>query len=96
VKVYLEVNGERREAVVEPNPSDPHVVVAGACPACQASPFKVAGVPGSMTHDRDTCRAPASCTGCSAPAGQLVVVMDTLFGIEEDRAVLVDGRARVY
>ena len=38
----------------------------------------------------------AHCVGCGAHRGELRVDTGTLFGIEEDRAVLVNGRCRVY
>jgi hypothetical protein len=90
VKVHLELDGERREAAEQPVPDADHVVVAGACP------FKVGGVAGTMSHGHDTYRADAGCLSCLKVLGRLVVVVSTIFGVEEDRAVLVDGRARVY
>lgn len=96
MKVYLEIGGARRDTVEAPRADAGHVVVAGECPDCKASPFKVAGVAGSMTHDHDTYRADARCIACDKGFGKLVVEVSTIFGIEEDRAVLVHGRARVY
>jgi hypothetical protein len=72
------------------------VVIEGACPACKVSPFLVAGFAGTMTEGHDTYEARAGCVGRGAVLGKLVVHVSTLFGIEEDRRVLLDGRARVY
>lgn len=69
------------------------VVAEGACPQCKCSPYKIQG--GETTHDFDTYRARAWCVGCGARAGELRVTVSTLFGIDEDEAVL-HGRARVY
>lgn len=38
----------------------------------------------------------AECQRCGAVVGRMVVHLDTLWGFEEDAAVLVHGRARVY
>lgn len=73
-----------------------HVVVDGmACPACaNPAPLKVRGGGiESRDHDSETAIATALC--CGAPVGQLWVTFSTVFGIEEDRAVL-NGRPRVY
>lgn len=71
----------------------------GTCPGCRASPFGVRGagmcVEGPSGERRDTYAARASCTACGAPCGVLRAVVSTLFGIDEDNAVLC-GRPRVY
>lgn len=87
-------DGPRVEATLPHHDAD-HVIVPGACPACKASPFAVAGVAGSMVEGHDTMTSSAGCTSCKAVLGQLVVTVATLFGIHEDRAVL-QGRCRVY
>jgi len=46
-----------------------------------------------IKHDRYI--GTAQCTRCRRDVGQMTVKVDTLFGIEEDNAVL-NGRARVY
>lgn len=48
-----------------------------------------------MVRGHDTYTSNASCFDCDAPVGRLVVTVDTIFGIEEDEAVL-HGRPRVY
>jgi hypothetical protein len=63
------------------------------CPTC-ARDLRVRG---EMTgHDFDTYRSTAFCFDCGAQVGALVAKVSTIFGIEEDRAVLLHGRARVY
>ena len=72
-----------------------HCVVDGTCPHCNATPFKAAGVRGSRVRGFDTHTADAGCVGCKVVTGQLVITVNTLFGIEEDEQVL-RGRCRVY
>lgn len=81
---------------VRTEPGLAYAFVDVACPACGApAPFKVAG------HDRriashDTYAADARALCCNARVGTLKAKIETLFGLEEDAAVLVHGRARVY
>ena len=75
-----------------------YALARGACPLCEASEseaFKVQGVVGSMTRGHDRYVSDARCVACGAVVGKLVAVMNTLFGLEEDEAVL-HGRCRVY
>lgn len=71
-----------------------HVTIA-ACPGsgCKEVPAKVAGS-GISHHDHDTYHAPAR-TLCCGARGELRTTVSTIFGIEEDEAVL-GGRTRVY
>ena len=75
-----------------------YVLVQGdgvtACPSCHGSPFKVQGI-GDPARGHDTYSSRAACPGCHAVVGQIVVKMSTIFGCEEDEAVL-HGRPRVY
>lgn len=66
----------------------------GACPGCGVAPFYVAGC-GMHRHSRDTYRAGGRSVCCGESVGWIYAVVDTLFGTEEDQAVL-NGRARVY
>lgn len=66
-----------------------------ACPECKTNPARVSGRKGTMTHDHDTYKSEAGCYDCQAPMGTITVKVATLFGIEEDEAVLM-GRWRVY
>lgn len=79
---------------VEPSMSD-SALVTGSCPKCRATPFRVQGS-GRSIESHDTYRAAGYCATCRAAVGVIRAVMDTLFGLEEDEAVLVRGRARVY
>lgn len=49
---------------------------------------------GRIDNDRGVA-AQAICLKCKRPAGSITVEYDTIFGTEEDRAVL-QGRPRVY
>lgn len=67
------------------------------CPAPGGSddvPWKVAGASEHAIDDR-TIEAKGVCLGCRFGVGKLVVHVNTIFGLEEDRAVL-RGRPRVY
>ncbi len=70
-------------------------IVDGRCPSCETSPFHVQTEPLSI-HDRDTVRAGSWSVCCKEPVGYLYAKMNTLFGLEEDFAILKHGRARVY
>ena len=45
--------------------------------------------------EHDTVSGDAFCARCNEPAGRMVVKVQTIFGLEEDMAVL-NGRFRVY
>jgi hypothetical protein len=62
------------------------------CPACR-KPLRLAGR--NPVEGERTVESAAYCAACDAPLGRLVVELATLFGLEEDRAVL-NGRCRVY
>lgn len=73
-----------------------HVVIEGApCPHCGLSPWTARGK-GIAAHDYDTYYADAKTRCCGARVGQMRTKVSTLFGIEEDEAVLLRGRCRVY
>lgn len=67
----------------------------GACPGCNAVPFIIVGG-GMQNIDDRTVRANGRCQSCGDPVGYIFADLPTLFGVEEDEAVLVRGRARVY
>lgn len=74
----------------------PFAFVDAPCPKCGApAPFKIAGRERHI-HSRDTYAAKAQTLCCKAFVGTLYATVDTIFGLEEDEAVLVNGRARVY
>jgi len=70
-------------------------VADGECPGCGCSPFFVAGS-GAEQLDAGRTRANGRCLSCADPVGYIYAEPDTIFGAEEDRAVLSFGRARVY
>jgi hypothetical protein len=63
--------------------------------ACECGCVSVTGRDCRIVDDRYYV-SDAHCVGCGAHRGALRVDSGTLFGIEEDRAVLVNGRCRVY
>ena len=60
---------------------------------CKCGDNRVSG--SEMRRGHDEYVAVARCYGCKAFCGTLYAKVDTIFGIEEDDAVL-NGRARVY
>ena len=79
----------------QPYPESDHVVADGACPCCNAEPFKIGGSGMRESKDDRAWEADAGCLECRAHVGTLRVEMNTLFGVREDAAVL-SGRVRVY
>lgn len=73
----------------------PTATVAGACPVCQTEPFLISGC-GMRRGTMDEYHADAVSHCCTTEVGLIIAKMATLFGIEEDEAVLINGRARVY
>jgi hypothetical protein len=70
-----------------------HVILQGDCPNCKVPNTPIQG--GDVERGFNTYTAPAACATCRVLVGKLVVTVSTIFGIEEDEAVL-NGRARVY
>lgn len=94
MKVWLEiqrVSGIERRAI---KPDGPRGIAEGACPGCGAAPFIVQGH-GRHRHSRDTFRAAGTAKCCGDSVGYIYANVSTLFGLEEDEAVL-NGFARVY
>ena len=89
------VGGERREITTLPTKDSKLTVLEGACPKCKADPFEVvrAGSVGRAGHDVQACDI--ACRGCRATVGEMRERVSTIFGLEEDFAVL-HGRPRVY
>jgi hypothetical protein len=97
VKITVQIGGVRHPAA-PPFPEADHCAVNIACPACgAAAPLKVAGsgrfVDPDARHDTWAAEGYAQC--CRANVGLIRMQVSTLFGIEEDEAVL-RGRVRVY
>lgn len=97
MKAWLEIQRttgiDRRD--VHPLTENPAIGVAdGACPGCGSTPFLVQG--GNLRiDDRETYKADGRSRCCGDLVGYLFCATDTVFGLEEDRAVL-QARARVY
>jgi hypothetical protein len=75
-----------------PYPGATYVEIDYPCSGCGSKAI-AGGAPSIESHD--TYRAQAACVGCKAACGVLRVQLSTLFGLEEDEAVL-HGRPRVY
>lgn len=72
-------------------------VADGACPGCGVTPFVIVTHPGEP-FGHGALRAGARCRACGEAVGWFYTneQAPTLFGAEEDRAVLEFARARVY
>lgn len=94
MKITVDIDGTPRAARLPFNEAD-HVIVSGvACPHCKRDPV-IAGGSGITHHDHDTYHAQARCLSCGGKLGEMRTKVSTIFGIDEDEAVL-NGRARVY
>lgn len=93
IAIHIEGETEPREASL-PDRSSSFVVASGACPLCRHAPLHASGS-GEQVTGHDTITSACVCRTCDKRIGSIVVTMDSLFGIEEDRRVL-NGRCRVY
>lgn len=96
--VWLEI--QRANGTVDKRAIDPqgHVGIAsGACPGCGANPFCVVGG-NKRIHNPNMLKADGRCKKCGDAVGYVFARVDTIFGLEEDRAVLDGnfGRCRGY
>lgn len=94
MKITLHMGGARIPARLD-GPEDRHVVVPEfTCPLCGERTARVHGNGGHIAG-HDEYQATAHCSICLGQIGELRVKVETIFGLEEDHAVL-NGRARVY
>lgn len=93
MKIHLRTKDDQTIPCTLPYEGCTHVVLNGLCPACKEQGVKLQG--GETTRSWDTYSAPARCLSCGKIAGELVVTVSTIFGLEEDEAVL-HGQPRVY
>ena len=94
MKIWIEIQrstGINRRVV---KPDGTRGIASGACPGCGVAPFLVQGH-GARRHTRDTYRAGGRAMCCGDAVGYIYAKADTIFGLEEDEAVL-SGRVRVY
>jgi hypothetical protein len=69
--------------------------ITSPCPHCGDAPCSVVGGGRSISDCDRYYLAAGRCLDCGGSLGEIRVYMETLFGLEEDEAVL-HGRARVY
>lgn len=94
MKFWLEIqrtSGIDRRSIT---PSDHFGTVEGACPNCGADLFRVQGVASRL--DSQTMRSGGVALCCGDHVGWIFAERETIFGAEEDRAVLEFARCRVY
>lgn len=86
-------DSEKRRPARPPFPGADFVIVDGW--ACACGNRAIVGSGRHIEND-NTYRADAHCGECRTLVGVVRAVVDTIFGLEEDEAVLKHGRARVY
>ena len=69
-------------------------VTIARCPSCGTESPQIRGI-GVTHHDHDTYYARAVAACCDVDM-RMETTVSTIFGIDEDEAMLVHGRARVY
>ncbi len=96
MRVTLEIQRHSGNETRLVTPGELFGIAEGLCPGCGATPFKVVGgeVIGASTAGMRVAGGVSLC--CRQNVGYLRAEPETLFGAEEDRAVLAVGRARVY
>ena len=92
MRVYLEI--QRRSGIDRRNVTSDGIA-DGACPGCGAVPFAIkCSTPRIESDTRSV--ANGRCADCNDPVGYVYVERSTIFGAEEDRAMLEMARCRVY
>jgi hypothetical protein len=94
MRIWLEIQRTTGVEHREITPDGARGIATGLCPGCGATPLVVQGH-GRHRYTRDTFRVDGTALCCGDPVGHIYATMDTIFGLEEDEAVL-NGRARVY
>ena len=96
MSIYLEIErhsgDERRDVVSSQNAQVG--IAAGTCPGCGVAPFRIVGA--GLFREGYRWKSGGKCVACQDSVGWIYAEPDTIFGEEEDRAMLVHGRPRVY
>ena len=99
MRITVEIDG-RKLVAKQPFAKSDHVIVKGCtqCPACKQKFPDGLPVMGRGNHieNHDTYKATAHGKCCEKVIGVIRVKVSTIFGLEEDEAVLIHGRCRVY
>lgn len=93
MKLSVEIAGAARASSLPG--SERWIDVDGACPTCERGELRVIGDVKRQAIGHDTVTAPALALCCGREIGTVRVEFNTIFGLEEDHAVL-HGRPRVY
>lgn len=94
--LYTPFGGGLVQEIPQPSDGARYLVVGGKCPECAAEPLTVRCPEKRIAQDDRAYESVAFCIGCQRLVGQVRAEVDTLFGLREDEAVLLHGRARVY
>lgn len=100
MRISIVLNNGTRVAAKHPDGTGFVLIPKCPNPKCNAAPCRVMG-DGRVRHDHDTYYVRAIALCCTdqtqiVDIGEMQTKVETFFGIEEDEAVLVHGRARVY
>jgi len=97
--IYITIDGTRHD-LENPFQGADHATVQGdlkQCPKCQAhDTFGIQGKGMHIAPDDRGYEADGHATCCGAYLGIIRAEPSTIFGLREDEAVLLRGRARVY
>jgi len=94
VKIEFTLDSINYKAIL-PSQNSKYVEIEELTCECNLQKLQVLGDETKQIIHFNYINAPAHCNNCGVYKGQLKVTIDTLFGLEEDNAVL-NGRARVY
>lgn len=70
-------------------------LIGASCPCCGIQPLEVQGR-GKREQKGSSIFEPATCKHCTEHVGTLKVTRPTLFGLEEDFAVIHQSRPKVF
>lgn len=95
MNIHVNVSGVGVRSAVAPSKESTYVIVKCECPLCRKPMLRASGLGFPVERGHDTYESDAKCIDCGQVIGRITVKVDTIFGIEEDEAML-HGRARVY
>ena len=93
---FVNAEGARVKLAIPEDERAPSIAPGGACPLCKEENYTVAGKKRHIAPDNRSYESIVSCCKCGGVVGTLRLETSTIFGLHEDEAVLLHGRARVY
>jgi len=93
MKMSIKLLGKKK-IPIRPPPQSEYVEIDEECPNCKDRPVILTGG-GKHIAGYDTYEAPAICCKCEKVVGTFYAKVSTIFGLEEDEAVMRMG-AKIY